>query len=101
MGYLIPSLIVKEPEDLTKLLYIEAIIMSSPLLFAFFVKDRPLYPPNISAGMKKIEYLKSFKTILTNKSYYIVVCFIILLIFKVFSFAMCLGCSWAIVTGCN
>ena len=76
MGYLIPSLIVKEPEDLSKLLYIEAIIMSSPLLFAFFVKDRPLHPPNISAGMKKIEYLKSFKTILTNKSYYIVVGFL-------------------------
>ena len=73
MGYLIPSLIVKDPNDLSKLLYIEAIIMSSPLIFAFFVKDRPLHPPNVSAGMKKIEFFKSFKTILMNKSYYIVV----------------------------
>ena len=73
MGYLIPSLIVKEPSDLSKLLFIEAIIMSSPLLFAFFVKDKPVHPPNVSAGMKKIEFFKSFKEILRNKSYYIAV----------------------------
>ena len=71
MGYLIPSLIVKEPNDLSKLLLIEAILMSSPLLFALFVKDRPLYPPNVSAGMKKIEFMKSFKSILSIKQYYI------------------------------
>ena len=69
---------------------VEAILMSVPLvLCVIFIKDKPKYPPNGSAAVKKHDFWKSIKSLLKNKKYLI----------DMICFSFCLGNSWSILTG--